>query len=86
MTTLQTIQHRLFQLLVISGAWYLFYAVWSHPELQLAGPVILFLVSYGAERLHEARQWWSKRQRLATQNAHARQTLHGKGGGHPAFG
>ncbi|WP_442753318.1 hypothetical protein ACNHKD_09895 [Methylocystis sp. JAN1] len=85
MTTLHTIQHRLFQLLVIAGAWYLFYAVWSHPELQLAGPILLWLVSHGAERLHDLRQGWKARQRPA-KRAHARQALHAKGAGHPAFG
>lgn len=84
MTNLHTIQQRLFQLLIIFGAWYLFYVVWAHPELQLAGPVILWLISYGAERLHDFRQWLKVRQRLATHDQ-APQTMHAKAGAHPVF-
>lgn len=85
MTTFHTIQLRLFQLLLILGAWYLFYIVWSHPELQLAGPVILWAISYGAERLHDFRQWLKLRQRPGT-HPRAAQTLHAKAGAHPVFG
>lgn len=85
MTTLHTIQLRLFQFLMILGAWYVFYLVWSHPELQLAGPAILWLISYGAERLHDFRQWSKARQRFP-KHAQAAQTMHAKAGAHPVFG
>lgn len=56
MTTIQSIEHRVFQITTIAVAWCLFYLLLNHPELQLIGPLALWLLSYCSPRLEAARR------------------------------
>jgi hypothetical protein len=45
MTASRKIQQDIMQISTIVAAWALLYAVWSYPELQIAGPVLLWIFS-----------------------------------------